>query len=132
MSNFTMVADFMRSGEQPVNETPVWPDQDTRLLRFKLIDEELSELAEAMTNEDIVEVADALTDLLYVIYGAGHAYGIDLDRCFAEVHRSNMSKFVDGKFIKDANGKVLKPKTYSPPDLTFLLPDITDLPLTEG
>ena len=132
MSNFTMVADFMRSGEQPVNETPVWPDQDTRLLRFKLIDEELGELAEAMTNEDIVEVADALTDLLYVIYGAGHAYGIDLDRCFAEVHRSNMSKFVDGKFIKDANGKVLKPKTYSPPDLTFLLPDITDLPLTEG
>lgn len=132
MSNFTMVADFMRSGEQPVNETPVWPDQDTRLLRFKLIDEELNELSDAMMNEDIVEVADALTDLLYVIYGAGHAYGIDLDRCFAEVHRSNMSKFVDGKFIKDANGKVLKPKTYSPPDLTFLLPDITDLPLTEG
>lgn len=132
MSNFTMVADFMRSGEQPVNETPVWPDQDTRLLRFKLIDEELTELSDAMLNEDIVEVADALTDLLYVIYGAGHAYGIDLDRCFAEVHRSNMSKFVDGKFIKDANGKVLKPKTYSPPDLTFLLPDITDLPLTEG
>lgn len=132
MSNFTMVADFMRSGEQPVNETPTWPDQDTRLLRFKLIDEELNELSDAMMNEDIVEVADALTDLLYVIYGAGHAYGIDLDRCFAEVHRSNMSKFVDGKFIKDANGKVLKPKTYSPPDLTFLLPDITDLPLTEG
>lgn len=132
MSNFTMVADFMRSGEQPVNETPTWPDQDTRMLRFKLIDEELNELSDAMMNEDIVEVADALTDLLYVIYGAGHAYGIDLDRCFAEVHRSNMSKFVDGKFIKDANGKVLKPKTYSPPDLTFLLPDITDLPLTEG
>lgn len=132
MSNFTMVADFMRSGEQQVNETPTWPDQDTSLLRFKLIDEELNELSDAMLNEDIVEVADALTDLLYVIYGAGHAYGIDLDRCFAEVHRSNMSKFVDGKFIKDANGKVLKPKTYSPPDLTFLLPDITDLPLTEG
>lgn len=132
MSNFTMVADFMRSGEQPVNETPVWPDQDTRLLRFKLIDEELGELAEAMANEDIVEIADALTDLLYVIYGAGHAYGIDLDRCFAEVHRSNMSKFVDGKFIKDANGKVLKPKTYSPPDLSFLLPEMNELPLTEG
>jgi predicted HAD superfamily Cof-like phosphohydrolase len=127
-----MVADFMRSGEQQVNETPVWPNEDTRLLRFRLIDEELGELHEAMMNEDIVEVADALTDLLYVIYGAGHAYGIDLDRCFAEVHRSNMSKFVDGKIIKDANGKVLKPKTYSPPDLSFLLPDMTEFPLTEG
>jgi predicted HAD superfamily Cof-like phosphohydrolase len=132
MSNFTMVADFMRSGEQQVNETPVWPNEDTRLLRFRLIDEELGELHEAMINEDIVEVADALTDLLYVIYGAGHAYGIDLDRCFAEVHRSNMSKFVDGKIIKDANGKVLKPKTYSPPDLSFLLPEMTEFPLTEG
>ncbi len=132
MSNFTMVADFMRSGEQQVNETPVWPNEDTRLLRFRLIDEELGELHEAMMNEDIIEVADALTDLLYVIYGAGHAYGIDLDRCFAEVHRSNMSKFVDGKIIKDANGKVLKPKTYSPPDLSFLLPEMNELPLTEG
>jgi predicted HAD superfamily Cof-like phosphohydrolase len=132
MSNFTMVADFMRSGEQQVNETPVWPNEDTRLLRFRLIDEELGEPHEAMINEDIVEVADALTDLLYVIYGAGHAYGIDLDRCFAEVHRSNMSKFVDGKIIKDANGKVLKPKTYSPPDLSFLLPEMNELPLTEG
>jgi predicted HAD superfamily Cof-like phosphohydrolase len=127
-----MVADFMRSGEQQVNETPVWPNEDTRLLRFRLIDEELGELHEAMMNEDIIEVADALTDLLYVIYGAGHAYGIDLDRCFAEVHRSNMSKFVDGKIIKDANGKVLKPKTYSPPDLSFLLPEMNELPLTEG
>ena len=131
MTNFDMVADFMRAAEQDVNTTPVWPEDNVRLLRYKLIDEESTELHEAMVNEDIVEIADALTDLLYVVYGAGHAYGIDLDRCFAEVHRSNMSKFVDGKRIKNAEGKVMKPDTYSPPDLSFLLPEMTDLPLTE-
>jgi predicted HAD superfamily Cof-like phosphohydrolase len=132
MTNFNMVADFMRAAEQDVNTTPVWPEDNVRLLRYKLIDEELTELHEAMVNEDIIEIADALTDLLYVVYGAGHAYGIDLDRCFAEVHRSNMSKFVDGKRIKDENGKVMKPASYSPPDLSFLLPEMNDLPLTEG
>jgi len=126
-----MVADFMRAAEQDVNTTPVWPEDNVRLLRYKLIDEESTELHEAMVNEDIVEIADALTDLLYVVYGAGHTYGIDLNRCFAEVHRSNMSKFVDGKRIKNAEGKVMKPDTYSPPDLSFLLPEMTDLPLTE-
>ncbi len=131
MSNFSMVAEFMHSGEQDVHTTPIWPEDKIRLLRYKLIDEELTELHEAMVNEDIVEIADALTDLLYVVYGAGHAYGIDLDQCFAEVHRSNMSKFVDGKRIKNAEGKVMKPSTYSPPDLSFLLPEMTDLPLTE-
>jgi predicted HAD superfamily Cof-like phosphohydrolase len=131
MTNFDMVADFMRAAEQDVNTTPVWPEDNVRLLRYKLIDEELTELHEAMVNEDIVEIADALTDLLYVVYGAGHTYGIDLNRCFAEVHRSNMSKFVDGKRIKNAEGKVMKPDTYSPPDLSFLLPEMTDLPLTE-
>jgi predicted HAD superfamily Cof-like phosphohydrolase len=131
MTNFDMVADFMRAAEQDVNTTPVWPEDNVRLLRYKLIDEELTELHEAMVNEDIIEIADALTDLLYVVYGAGHTYGIDLNRCFAEVHRSNMSKFVDGKRIKNAEGKVMKPDTYSPPDLSFLLPEMTDLPLTE-
>ena len=131
MTNFNMVADFMRAAEQDVNTTPVWPEDNVRLLRYKLIDEELTELHEAMVNEDIIEIADALTDLLYVVYGAGHTYGIDLNRCFAEVHRSNMSKFVDGKRIKNAEGKVMKPDTYSPPDLSFLLPEMTDLPLTE-
>jgi predicted HAD superfamily Cof-like phosphohydrolase len=132
MTNFTMVADFMKAAEQDVHTTPTWPEDSIRLLRYKLIDEELTELHEGMVNEDVIEIADALTDLLYVIYGAGHAYGIDLDRCFAEVHRSNMSKFVDGKRIKNADGKVMKPPTYSPPDLSFLLPEMTDLPLTEG
>jgi len=131
MTNFDMVANFMRAAEQDVNTTPVWPEDNVRLLRYKLIDEELTELHEAMVNEDIIEIADALTDLLYVVYGAGHTYGIDLNRCFAEVHRSNMSKFVDGKRIKNAEGKVMKPDTYSPPDLSFLLPEMTDLPLTE-
>ena len=131
MTNFDMVADFMRAAEQDVNTTPVWPEDNVRLLRYKLIDEESTELHEAMVNEDIVEIADALTDLLYVVYGAGHKYGIDLNRCFAEVHRSNMSKFVDGKRIKNAEGKVMKPDTYSPPNLSFLLPEMTDLPLTE-
>jgi len=131
MTNFDMVADFMRAAEQDVNTTPVWPEDNVRLLRYKLIDEESTELHEAMVNEDIVEIADALTDLLYVVYGAGHTYGIDLNRCFAEVHRSNMSKFVNGKRIKNADGKVMKPDTYSPPDLSFLLPEMTDLPLTE-
>ena len=131
MTNFDMVADFMSAAEQDVNTTPVWPEDNVRLLRYKLIDEELTELHEAMVNEDIIEIADALTDLLYVVYGAGHTYGIDLNRCFAEVHRSNMSKFVDGKRIKNAEGKVMKPDTYSPPDLSFLLPEMTDLPLTE-
>jgi len=131
MTNFDMVADFMRAAEQDVNTTPVWPEDNVRLLRYKLIDEESTELHEAMVNEDIVEIADALTDLLYVVYGAGHTYGIDLNRCFAEVHRSNMSKFVDGKRIKNAEGKVMKPDTYSPPNLSFLLPEMTDLPLTE-
>ena len=131
MTNFNMVAEFMNAAEQDVNTTPVWPEDNVRLLRYKLIDEELTELHEAMVNEDIIEIADALTDLLYVVYGAGHTYGIDLNRCFAEVHRSNMSKFVDGKRIKNAEGKVMKPDTYSPPDLSFLLPEMTDLPLTE-
>ena len=131
MTNFDMVAEFMNAAEQDVHTTPAWPEDNIRLLRYKLIDEELTELHEAMVNEDIVEIADALTDLLYVVYGAGHTYGIDLNRCFAEVHRSNMSKFVDGKRIKNAEGKVMKPDTYSPPDLSFLLPEMTDLPLTE-
>ena len=87
-----------------------------------MIEEELDELNLAIDNQDLVEVADALTDLLYVVYGAGHAFGIDLDECFKEVHRSNLSKLgEDFKPIKREDGKVLKPNTYSPPDLKFVL-----------
>ena len=118
MTNFDMVADFMNAAEQDVHTTPAWPEDSIRLLRYKLIDEELTELHEAMVNEDIIEIADALTDLLYVVYGAGHAYGIDLDRCFAEVHRSNMSK-VGGH--KRADGKWVKPAHYSPARIAPIL-----------
>ena len=97
-------------------------DRAVAELRVSLIEEELDELQLGMDNQDIVEVADALTDLLYVIYGAGHAFGIDIDECFQEVHASNMSKLgEDGRAIKREDGKVLKPNTYFPPDLKSIL-----------
>lgn len=103
---------------QEVNFEPTLRDQETRDLRIDLISEELEELDLALTNKDIVEVADALTDLLYVVYGAGHAFGIDLDECFTEVHESNMSKLgEDGKPIYREDGKVLKGPNYFPPNL---------------
>ena len=91
-SNFEMVGDFMEKFGQEVKTEPEFPDNETIILRLELIQEELSELREAIGNADIVEVADALTDILYVTYGAGHAFGIDLDECFEEVQASNMSK----------------------------------------
>ncbi len=103
---------------QEVNFEHTLRDQETRDLRIDLISEELEELDLALTNKDIVEVADALTDLLYVVYGAGHAFGIDLDECFTEVHESNMSKLgEDGKPIYREDGKVLKGPNYFPPNL---------------
>ena len=121
-TNFELVGDFMESMDQDVLMSPEFPDEHTQRLRINLIEEELDELQLAVDNEDMVEIADALTDLLYVVYGAGHAFGIDLDECFHEVHRSNLSKLgTDFKPIKREDGKVLKPDTYSPPDLKTVL-----------
>ena len=121
-TNFELVGDFMESMEQDVFLAPEFPEEHTQRLRANLIEEELDELQLAIDNQDMVEVADALTDLLYVVYGAGHAFGIDLDECFHEVHRSNLSKLgTDFKPIKREDGKVLKPDTYSPPDLKAVL-----------
>lgn len=118
LSNFEKVGDFMSAFGQEVKVHPELADFNTAELRLELIDEELKELAEAIDNDDIVEIADALTDLLYVVYGAGHAYGIDLDECFDEVHRSNMSKLGEnGKPIYREDGKVLKGPNYFAPDL---------------
>ena len=121
-TNFELVGDFMESMEQEVRIVPSFPEDHIQNLRKDLIEEELDELNLAIDNQDLVEVADALTDLLYVVYGAGHAFGIDLDECFKEVHRSNLSKLgEDFKPIKREDGKVLKPNTYSPPNLKFVL-----------
>ena len=121
-SNFEMVGDFMKKFGQEVETEPKFPDNETIALRLELIQEELNELREAVGNADIVEVADALADILYVTYGAGHAFGIDLDKCFEEVQASNMSKLgEDGKPIYREDGKVLKGKNYFQPDLTSVL-----------
>ena len=119
MSNFDKVGTFMKTFGQEVKTKPEFPDLDTVALRYDLIREELQELFDAIGEKDIVEVADALTDILYVTYGAGHAFGIDLDACFDEVQRSNMSKLgADGKPIYRDDGKVLKGPNYFEPDLT--------------
>jgi len=121
-TNFELVEDFMEAMGQEVNAVPTWPEDDIQRLRLDLIEEELDELHYAIDNKDMVEIADALGDLLYVVYGAGHAFGIDLDECFKEIHASNMSKLgPDGKPIKREDGKVLKPDTFFPPDLKKIL-----------
>ena len=121
-SNFRGVEDFMNAFGQEVKTEPEFPDEDIQKLRVELIEEELDELKDAIKRQNILEVADALTDILYVVYGAGHAFGIDLDRCFAEVQRSNMSKLgADGKPIYREDGKVLKGPNYRPPDLYSVL-----------
>ena len=121
-SNFDMVEDFMEKFGQEVKTKPQFPDNETIALRLELIEEEVRELREAIGNADIVEVADALTDILYVTYGAGHAFGIDLDKCFEEVQASNMSKLgEDGKPIYREDGKVMKGENYFKPDLKSLL-----------
>ena len=122
MSNFTDVKNFMETFGQEVKMKPEWPDIETQKLRVELIVEELSELEDANEEKDLVAVADALTDILYVTYGAGHAYGIDLDACFKEVQRSNMSKLgEDGEPIYREDGKVLKGPNFSEPDLKSIL-----------
>ena len=118
MSNFSSVKKFMETFGQEVKNKAEFPSEKIQDLRVRLIDEELSELKEAIENKDIKEVADALTDILYVTYGAGHAFGIDLDKCFDEVQRSNMSKLDEnGKPIFNEHGKVLKGPNYFKPNL---------------
>ena len=116
MTNFDKVEEFMTTFGQEVKSKIDLGDRDLRQLRYDLIKEELGELREAFEKKDEVEVADALTDLLYVVYGAGHAFGIPLDKCFEEVHASNMSKLgEDGQPIYREDGKVLKgPKYFAP------------------
>jgi len=119
MTNFNKVGVFMKTFGQEVKNKPSFSTDKINQLRISLIQEELDELKEAMTNNDLLEVADALTDLLYVTYGAGHAFGIDLDKCFDEVQNSNMSKLgEDGKPIYNELGKVMKGPNYFKPDLS--------------
>ena len=119
MSNFNKVKIFMETYGQEVKTKPSFSTDKINSLRYDLIKEELEELKEAMENKDLLEVADALTDILYVTYGAGHAFGIDLDKCFEEVQSSNMSKLgEDGKPIYNESGKVMKGPKYFKPDLT--------------
>ena len=118
MSNFSKVFQFMHSFGQETLSRPTLPDNELADLRLDLIQEEVGELLVALEKKDIVEIADALTDILYVTYGAGHAFGLDLDECFEEVHQSNMSKLgIDGKPIYREDGKVLKGRGYKPPQL---------------
>ena len=118
MSNFNKVKTFMETFGQEVKTKPSFSSNKVNKLRYELIKEELDELKVAMENKDLLEVADALTDILYVTYGAGLAFGIDLDKCFEEVQSSNMSKLgKDGKPIYSENGKVMKGPNYFKPDL---------------
>ena len=119
MTNFEKVGIFMKTFGQEVKNNASFSTAKINQLRLSLISEELEELKEAMNNNDLVEVADALTDILYVTYGAGHAFGIDLDKCFEEVQNSNMSKLDEnGKPIYNESGKVMKGPNYFKPDLS--------------
>ena len=118
MSNFDSVKKFMKTFGQEVKEKAEFPNKKITSLRYELIKEELEEFRDAIEKKDIKEVADALTDILYVTYGAGHAFGIDLDKCFEEVQNSNMSKLgEDGKPIYNEKGKVMKGPNYFKPNL---------------
>ena len=118
MTNFTDVKIFMETFGQMVRTKPKFPDEKSMKLRYDLIKEELTELEHAMKTKNLKEIADALTDILYVTYGAGFAYGIDLDKCFKEDQRANMSKLgEDGKPILNEKGKVMKGPNYSAPNL---------------
>ena len=121
-TNFELVGDFMEAFGQAVQLEPTWPDFNTRELRLELIQEELDELSDAVADRDMIQIADAITDLLYVVYGAGHTFGLDLDECFHEVHASNMSKLgEDGRPLHREDGKVLKGPNYFKPDLEGIL-----------
>ena len=119
MTNFEKVKQFMQTFGQEVKTKSSFSDEKTNQLRLDLITEELEELKIAMERKDLLEVADALTDILYVTYGAGHAFGINLDKCFEEVQNSNMSKLgLDGKPIYNEKGKVMKGPKYFKPNLS--------------
>ena len=118
MTNFQKVKTFMQTFGQEIKIKPSFSTEKINQLRYNLINEELEELKQAILNKDLLETADALTDILYVTYGAGHAFGIDLDRCFEEVQNSNMSKLgEDGKPIYNEKGKVMKGSKYFEPNL---------------
>ena len=118
MTNFESVKKFMKTFGQEIKEKASFPEDKITALRYDLIKEELDELKQAMDQKDLKEVADALTDILYVTYGAGHAFGINLDKCFEEVQNSNMSKLdINGKPIYNDKGKVMKGPNYFKPDL---------------
>ena len=122
MTNFEKVGLFMKTFGQEVKTTPGLSSEKINNLRISLINEELEELKEAIKTNDIKETIDALTDILYVTYGAGHAFGVNLDKCFDEVQRSNMSKLdKDGKPIYNESGKVMKGPNYFKPDLSKFL-----------
>ena len=122
MSNFNKVKKFMQTFGQEVKSEASFPSEKTVKLRYGLIEEELKELKTALDSKDLIEVADALTDILYVTYGAGHAFGIDLDKCFEEVQNSNMSKLGDnGEPIYNESGKVMKGANYYKPNLKKFL-----------
>jgi predicted HAD superfamily Cof-like phosphohydrolase len=122
MTNFKSVRKFMETFGQEIKEKAAFPEEKITSLRYDLIREELEELKDAIEKKDMKEVADALTDILYVTYGAGHSFGIDLDKCFQEVQNSNMSKLgSDGKPIYNDKGKVMKGPNYFKPDLIKFL-----------
>ena len=122
MTNFDKVGTFMKTFGQEVKTNPSFSTDKINKLRIDLIKEELDELTQALNNKDLLEVADALTDILYVTYGAGHAFGINLDKCFEEVQNSNMSKLDEnGKPIYNEHGKVMKGPDYFKPDLSKFL-----------
>ena len=122
MTNFQKVKTFMETFGQEVKSKPSFSSEKINNLRYNLIEEELGELKQAIEKKDLLEVADALTDILYVTYGAGHAFGIDLDACFNEVQNSNMSKLDrDGKPIYNESGKVMKGPNYYKPNLSKFL-----------
>ena len=122
MSNFNKVKTFMNTYGQEIRDKASFPNKKIVQLRIDLIQEELNELKEAITSNDIIEVADALTDILYVTYGAGHSFGINLDKCFDEVQDSNMSKLDENKQpIYSENGKVMKGPNYYPPNLKKII-----------
>ena len=123
MSNwFNDVTDFHKAFGQRVGETPALPDDPKeRVLRMDLLAEEIEEYYTAEKEQDLVGVADALTDIIYIALGTAVAYGIPLDKCFAEVHRSNMAKLVGGKVFRREDGKIMKPEGWTPPDLESIL-----------
>ena len=123
MSMFTDVRAFQRAVGQRVGEKPELPDVSERTLRMKLITEEFNELCDAEEANDLVEIADALADIIYIVCGTAVSYGIPLDDIFEEVHASNMAKLVDGKVLRRADGKIQKPEGWAPPDIERILKD---------